>query len=325
MRFLGIDSERDRWRLQALRADPPGLAKASGARRRVFGAALEQWDALMVASAGLSAAASPILLFYALAQAGRALSAARVAGQPWRSQAHGLSVNQAGAPLGNTVISPTEREASGFALFCRSLDSPRLSADTTLGALWASNPHLEVVEGLGSDSDPVLPLSAITSGEPAVRALLVGDAASALPDNPSEAAVVLRRRLAAYPTTRDGLAVGSQVPRSSHDGRPQIEIAWHDDAGRPRLIERFAPSLGGPNSGTYLFPALNDADDVLHPLALWWATLLTLSSLARYHPEEWRAALVRDRSAVAVPLEEGLDVARELLPWLILHALTTSP
>jgi hypothetical protein len=75
VRFIGIDGQRDRRRIQALRAEPTGLARESGSRRRVFGAALEQWDALLEASAEVVPDAAPILLFYALSQAGRALYA----------------------------------------------------------------------------------------------------------------------------------------------------------------------------------------------------------------------------------------------------------
>jgi hypothetical protein len=80
------------------------------------------------------------------------------------------------------------------------------------------------------------------------------------------------------------------------------------------------PGYGRPNSGALVRPALNGAGDVLAYLPLWWATLLALSSLARHHPESW-GALVRDRSRIAIPIEEALDVAREMLPWLLLGAL----
>jgi hypothetical protein len=44
---------------------------------------------------------------------------------------------------------------------------------------------------------------------------------------------------------------------------------------------------------------------------------LALSSIARYHPEEWSVPLARDKSQAAVPIEEALDIDRELLPWLL--------
>jgi hypothetical protein len=76
-----------------------------------------------------------------------------------------------------------------------------------------------------------------------------------------------------------------------------------------------------PNSGAFLRPALNSASDVLEPLPLWWATLLALSSIARYHPETWTAALARDKSKSAMPIEDALDIGHELLPWLLLDLL----
>src|SRR5580704_8272456 len=106
MRFMGIDSDIDRPRVQALRASPPGLAANAGARRRVFGAALGQWDALLGASGAVVPAASPILLFYALSQAGRAVCAAYISGQPWRASGHGLRIGDPGNPIGETLVSP---------------------------------------------------------------------------------------------------------------------------------------------------------------------------------------------------------------------------
>ena len=49
--------------------------------------------------------------------------------------------------------------------------------------------------------------------------------------------------------------------------------------------------------------------------------MLTLSSLARYHPEAWTAALMRDKARTAMPIEEALDIGREMLPWLLLGVL----
>src|ERR1700678_637159 len=121
MRFMGIDSDIDRPRVQALRASPPGLAANAGARRRVFGAALGQWDALLAASASVVPAASPILLFYALSQAGRAVCAAHTSGQPWQSRGHGLSIGNPGKSLGETVVRPEGGSDSSFAMFCEAL------------------------------------------------------------------------------------------------------------------------------------------------------------------------------------------------------------
>ncbi len=318
MRFFGIDSELDRRRLQALRADPPGWA-TNGARRSVFGAALEQWDALLRASAQVVPAASPILLFYALSQAGRAVSAAHVHGQPFRSRGHGLRIEDPTGDLGATVVQPEGGANTSFAMFCRAIGSPGLTEATTLGALWAANPKLEVVPALGDGETPALELMQV-SGDPAMRAIITGDLATALPTDAHDAAAELRKRLAPYPGSAEGLVVNTGS-RISRDGTPQVEVSWRSPDGTARAISLIAPGYGRPNSGAFLRPALNAAGDVLDYLPLWWAILLTLSSLARYHPEAWTAALMRDRARTAVPIEEALGVGREMLPWLLLGAL----
>jgi hypothetical protein len=55
---------------------------------------------------------------------------------------------------------------------------------------------------------------------------------------------------------------------------------------------------------------------------LWWVLMFGLSSVARYDPEVWVAALDVNTSEQAVPIEAALDVALEALPELILDALT---
>lgn len=60
------------------------------------------------------------------------------------------------------------------------------------------------------------------------------------------------------------------------------------------------------------------------PLLLWWAFMLGLSSLARYEPATWIAALDLDRSELAVGLERVLDVAEERISARILEGLRAS-
>ena len=59
------------------------------------------------------------------------------------------------------------------------------------------------------------------------------------------------------------------------------------------------------------------------PLLLWWALLHGLSSLARYEPARWTAALNIDASPIAWSLERALDLAETVLPGRILDALAT--
>lgn len=324
MRFIGVDSGLDRPRIQALRAEPPGLARDGGRRRRVFGAALEQWDALIVASGNVPPSASPILVFYALAQAGRALCAAAVSGQPWAPASHGLAVGDPTPDLGATLVSPDDRRDSAFRLFCRALGAQGLTAPTTLSRLWASHIHLDTSPSLGGNALRVIQLDGV-SGEPMTRAHLRGEAARDLPRNTDAATATLRERLRDYPAARDLVVLDVPQPFAS-PAEPRVEIGWLLDHGAPRPVAKRAPGpVSGDAAGHTLYPALNDAGDVLPPLALWWATLLALSSIARYQPEAWHDALARDRSKSAIAIEQALEVSRELLPWMLLSALESVP
>ena len=319
MRFWGIDPDMDRRRLQALRADPPGWA-TSGARRGVFGAALEQWDALHSASAEVVPAASPILLFYALSQAGRAVCAANIRGQPFQSRGHGLRIGDPAGEIGATPVVPEGSANTSFAMFCRATGSAGLTGATTLGALWAANPKLDVAPRLGDHDIRAFELTQI-SGDPPTRVLISGEPARELPENEDDAALELARRMAAYPEIGSDFVVSNSSPRISRDGGPQVEVGWRNTDGTAKAADLKVSGYGRPNSGLFLRPSLNAQNDVLEYLPLWWATLLAVSSLARYHPEAWSAALDRDKSREAVPIEEALDIGREMLPWLLLGLL----
>jgi hypothetical protein len=66
------------WReAQALRAEPTGKAASDQDQKRTFRSALRQAEELAEAADGLSYAAKPILLFYAIGQASQALGAAQ--------------------------------------------------------------------------------------------------------------------------------------------------------------------------------------------------------------------------------------------------------
>jgi len=73
--------------------------------------------------------------------------------------------------------------------------------------------------------------------------------------------------------------------------------------------------------GTRLLLPRAGGKDALSPLMLWWVLLFGLSSIARYDPELWIAALDVNNSQLAVPIEATLDIALDALPELILDAL----
>ena len=82
------------WELRALRAAPPRVA-AHKARRTTFVAALEQCEQLIGAAAAISYEARPLPLFYALSQAGRAITAALEPDHAlWKLSGHGIAAKR---------------------------------------------------------------------------------------------------------------------------------------------------------------------------------------------------------------------------------------
>lgn len=80
------------WReIRALRSHPLGRA-GKGDRKRVFGSALVQAEQLLTAAGAAGYASRPILLFYGLSQAGRAIAAAWTAADndSYRLNGHGI-------------------------------------------------------------------------------------------------------------------------------------------------------------------------------------------------------------------------------------------
>jgi hypothetical protein len=170
--------------------------------------------------------------------------------------------------LGATIVKPDGGAKTSFAMFCAATQSGALTAPTTIGALWAANPKLEAVPGLGDGDSRALELILITSGERATRALIVGPVVDGLPSDQAAAQAELTRRLAGYPGAGDGIVVNDSSPRVARDGRPQVEVGWRRPDGTAIAVEVVAQGYGRPNTGAFLRPALNAAGDVLEPLPL---------------------------------------------------------
>ncbi|WP_218190860.1 YaaC family protein, partial [Pseudomonas sp. SID14000] len=86
-----------------MRADPPGAAGKNGARKETFCAALEQAEQLFTAAKVTDAMVRPLLVYYGLNQAGRAIAAAASSvpdrdqqpgarAEPWKLTGHGLKI-----------------------------------------------------------------------------------------------------------------------------------------------------------------------------------------------------------------------------------------
>lgn len=79
--------------LRATRWDPPGGATENAERRRTYVFALEQAEQMFRAAESVGPAARPLLVFYGLSQAGRAIAAAAVkveADDGWQLKGHGI-------------------------------------------------------------------------------------------------------------------------------------------------------------------------------------------------------------------------------------------
>jgi hypothetical protein len=280
-----------------------------------MGAALQQWDELWQAAGQVGSSVSAIPLYYALAQASRAICAIHVTEPTWDAPGHGLAIRSPTHVLGDTVIEPHVGDSNLFAAFCDAIGSPRLRSAVALSEVWAFVPNVDVVEGLGLGCLRPIRLEARGSDRP-VSAFLDGDIADALSADMGEAQAQLRERLASYPQAAEGLMISQPYPA---EHRP-VEICWRTDDGL-RIIDSVGAGWGPPNTGSYLWPSLGSMEDVPTFFAAWWMLLLAMSSLARYEPDRWMKALDRDSSPMAIPIEKAIALAHEILPWLVLYAL----
>ncbi len=309
--------------LRALRHAPPGGAH-SGDRRKTFGSALEQAEQLLEAAATVGYAARPILLFYGLSQAGRAVAAAaKSATSPaaWRLRGHGIEVSNLDQRPGLHQLVVRDSGSGSFVQLAGLLRSGTLPNGASLGQVWAAIPDLRTTP-IDAGTEYLTPL---TLGGWRTRGGQIISPVCGLPwrftDPYTEADII--GYLASYPSL-----VGSQNAAPDH-AFPQettrtadVPRVWPLPAGQdpdPFIASRTRPYRG--DDERWVFPALGGSPVPLHPLLAWWAVLYTLSMLARYEPASWEAHLNVDAEPDAVPLEAALSRALDTCPQLILHAI----
>ena len=82
-------------RLRPTRASPPGLAATDSDRKETYGAALQQFDELLLAASTVSPVSRPLPLYYAVLQAGKAIAAALAPGDlDWSKTGHGHGLGE---------------------------------------------------------------------------------------------------------------------------------------------------------------------------------------------------------------------------------------
>lgn len=317
------------WReIRALRAAPPLLAE-DPPRRAVFNAALQQSEELFDAAQAVGPPAKPLPLFYGLSQAGRAIAAAQNLHETaWKITGHGLSVSGNAHDVRDTKVLPKPHTSGNDAIssVATALMCPRFEEPVSLAALAGALPELGDRNRLRGDAVPALEITPEASPSQWWDRLLPSARGTVYlhlsPGNDIPGVLARYANIAGYVHDVSPIAVGET-------GVTRILLSW---PGRPattapsdprtlRSLSEVAEKVSGR---WYLRPRLGAEDQAPERLLVWWALLLTLSSLARYYPAEWVAALDVDRSTLAVDLEETLRVAEDEVPTLIARALGPS-
>lgn len=275
-------------------------------------------------------------MFYALEQAGQAITAAYLTEPP--RQAHGLKASGYEKPVHEVTI---ESKGDGaFQAVARALDVPGISSAVTLGALWASLPEGVGEEFEGAEYPTAIAVYPEDSPRPAAF-LTMTDAARAwlfpLPARVLVASAEERVERVAAHLTNYPSASGWESPidggipaRQDAAAGYGIRLQWRLPNATGSAWERFEYLLTkiAPRYDVYRRGVMRPAVDgrtVLHPLLTWWLLLYALSMFARYRPGAWVKHLDVTTSKDAVRLETLLTESLKSVPRLVLEALTREP
>ncbi|WP_328493496.1 YaaC family protein [Streptomyces sp. NBC_00414] len=336
-----LDADEAWERLRASRSNPPAKANA-GSRRMTYSAALEQAQQLFRAAAVVGPATSPILAFYGLSQAGRAITAAArsLDGEDWRLKTHGIKTTGFHQPFPDIEIRTDPPGTQGsFVKVSEVLDSPVWEKDPlSLEDVWdLLPPNLSYPL---TTRDRLTPLytdeGSVNEGDHSLLSVFVCN----IPDRVVKAGTreTLADFLTAYPAVvrhesyrNVGEAALPFYVRYDHGGG-QLAMNWLMPKGvgtgfdgMATMAERQAhlrTLTRGYAGSRYFLPVLGSMKRELHPLMAWWAVLYTLSMLARYEPAVWNTLINVDSSKYAVPIERLLERAFNHLPVLIADSIT---
>lgn len=321
------------YHLRLSRSHPPGRAGENDSRRKLYAAALQQFEELMHAAGSVSAAARPLPLFYALSQASRAVAAAQ--GAAWHLSGHGLKLGEIQPDLMHSLVKPDGDRM--FQAVSSIVGSAPLIEPVELGALWNSLPDLRGTPLPDAGAWPralfvwperqdVSGLSYVMSAE--ARAAVVFDGEQeTLSLDAVTAAMARYRRADGWRLYQPGSLPADAVLVAQTPWGYGVRMCWdalgehRSEADRQARLQEVAPEYLHPNE-QWLRPGFGEAVAEVSPLMTWWALLYGLSMLARYHPAPWLDALAVDASPLAVPLEDAMEVAMEAIPHLVLEAVT---
>jgi hypothetical protein len=323
-------------RLRATRASPPGLAATDKDRKETYGAALQQFDELLLAASTVSPVSRPLPLYYAVLQAGKAIAAALAPGD-WSKIGHGHGLGEdrdvktpkwQASILAYRVV---PKSSGIFGAVAGALDCGKLTGSVELGALWAALP--EVGSPVSKEWPPALPVYMDIPPEFTTP----GRMYSALSSNVDfglsaslRSATDVNEALARYPGSVGAVAAthnGELLPWPAPSGQC-FHVLWQPGPGPaatdgPELVTSYVAKRFPRYPRTeafWLLPEVGNGRDRLPPVLLWWVLLHGLSLLARYEPAAWRLALDLDRSTIADPLIDLLDSALQIVPDLLYEA-----
>lgn len=348
-----IDEGSMLWfRLRGLRSSMPltdRLARDED-RRLAFAAAMQQFEEQMTAAKVVTAATRPLNLYYALVQAGLAITAAHAVGK-WTWKSHGLTLANTGADLEHIGVEPVS-QTGAFQLVGETAGSTLISKPVSIGAIWASLPDICDAAPLPATSQPhALSITDETalrggmgwgisgygygsyadtyfSGPPAAAL----DVHQAAPD-PSDRRSWLNAQMEQYPSAAGWEEVDHLSFEELNESHFRLHLKWPQPVDQRTLsgpeltaiFDRIAPEYRYRNS-RYLRPSIEGKGQLPpRPLMTWWLLLYSFSMLARYFPRKWVAMLDLDSSPYAVSLQYACEVALTIMPHLVLEALDRQP
>ncbi len=301
--------------------------------------ALEQAEQLFRSATAVGPATRPLILFYGLSQAGRAIAAAaqNAPGDAWRLEGHGISARNEYGPMPEVGLVTDRADNKGsFTRLSQILGSAVWEKNpVTLNKLWDMIPENAESPLRDAGTDRRVPLQVeyrnLEDGEPngllKVPAYRFPDWLIAA-EKPAQA---LATYLHDYPGARgvrfECTTFGGSVPAYTRHkgGGGEIELVWEFPADLPDDAEHrlghLASATRVSRRGWYLFPQVAGAQQTMHPIMAWWAVLHALSVLVRYQPAEWAQHIDVDSSTFAVPIEKLLKNAVQIVPELALQAI----
>ncbi|MFC7024600.1 YaaC family protein [Promicromonospora thailandica] len=328
--------------LRATRWNPPAPAVVVDERRATYVFALEQAEQMFRAAATVGPATQPLLVFYGLSQAGRAITAASSSigpGDGWKLSSHGISAKELAGGLSDVRIETGKPGGSGsYVRLSELLDSPVWGkASIPLNVLWDLLPENQHSPLLGEDASRRTPLwieyrNLYPENHPLASVPVVGFPSWVMDaDNGRQA---LDNYLKAFPAAQ-GYHSFVRVDRepaaapdfSRHnDGWGELVMHWQLPGGHAGTVAERAALLESLTrryiGSMQFFPSVAPDDSrSLHPLMAWWTVLYALSMLARYQPAEWASHINVDTSRHAVAIERLLKDAVRVVPSLVLETI----